>query len=542
VSQAGTRPDVAHEVADGSQAAGPSANESVSAIVDHSDSRRTPVLIVGAGPAGLTAALDLALRGIDVMIIERSPHASSASRAKGIQPRTLEVLDALGVADEVLICGGAFPRWRSYSSGRVAWEKSIYDLLGIGEPVADPAVPFPETWMIPQWRTEQILRGALSRVGVQVEFGSSLAALDVDDAGVTATISGTAGIRRVDASYVVAADGAASTVRKLVGVVFDGVTRDEERYVIADVRTVDLDRRYWHNWADPNNPAARVSICPLPATDTFQFVAPLLPGESTPPLTLATVQRLFDERSDGVVASFSDAPWITVDRTNERLANSFGSGRVFLVGDAAHTVPAAGGQGLNTAVQDAHNLGWKLATVLRGGPESVLDTYEEERRPIAVRLMAGLGTVDEHGETPDIFQLRDNYRRSSLTEDFRPMPGTVRAGDRAPDAPLQLAGSTPSRLFELLRGADLTCIAFGNDAGDACRAVANRWNPTTALRVLDVRRDSPATAETIHGIYDVAEDDQVVVLVRPDGYIGFAANQPIEERLGVYIRRITAQR
>lgn len=517
-------------------------NGSVSSIAAHGDVRHTPVLVVGAGPAGLTAALDLALRGIGVLIIDRSTHASSASRAKGLQPRTLEVFERLGVIDEILISGGAFPRWRGYSSGRVAWEKSIYDLLGIVESVADPAVPFPETWMIPQWRTEQILRDALSRLGVRVEFGSSLTGLDIDDAGVTATISGVVATERVNASYLVAADGAASTVRKLMGVSFDGVTRDDERYVIADVRTADLDRSYWHNWSDSNNPAARVSICPLPATDTFQFVAPVLPGKPTPPLTLTTVQRTFDERSDGVVATFSDAPWITLDRTNERLATSFRNGRVFLVGDAAHTVPAAGGQGLNTAVQDAHNLTWKLAAVLRGGPESLLDTYEEERRPIAARLMEGLGTADAQGETPDIFQLRNNYRGRSLAEDSRRAPGAVQAGDRAPDAPLQLSRTTPSRLFELLGGADMTCIAFGNDAADACHTVANRWNHAAAVHVLDIPRDSPATAEIVHGIYDVAADEQVAFVVRPDGHLGFAANQHIEERLDAYLPRITAQR
>jgi hypothetical protein len=127
----------------------------------------------------------------------------------------------------------------------------------------------------------------------------------------------------VRTSFVVAADGAAGAVRKVLGVSFDGVTRDDERFVIVDVRTADLDREYWHNWSDPNGPATRVSICPLPGTDVFQFVAPLPAADDTPALTPATVQRLFDQRSGGVRARSTDAPWITLDRANERLAGRF---------------------------------------------------------------------------------------------------------------------------------------------------------------------------------------------------------------------------
>jgi 2-polyprenyl-6-methoxyphenol hydroxylase-like FAD-dependent oxidoreductase len=394
----------------------------------HTGSMQPPVLVIGGGPAGVVAALELARRRVGVRVVERSAHPAPGSRAKGLQPRTLEMLEALGVLDEVLASGAPFPRWRSYRAGRLAWEKSIYELLGIGKPVVDPAVPYPETWMIPQWRTEEILRHALSRLGVDVEYGSSLTALDEDDDGVTATIRRDGAEDRIRASYVVAADGASSTARKLLGVSFDGITRDDERFIIADVRTSDLDRTYWHNWSDPADAAARVSICPLPATDTFQFVAPLLPDEDVPALTPATVQRLFDERSDGVVATFNDAPWIILHRTNERLASRFSVGRVFLVGDAAHAVPAAGGQGLNTAVQDSHNLGWKLAAVHRGAPAHLLHSYEEERRPIAARLMTGLETADDSGEKPDIFQLRNNYRGGSLSEETRRVPGAVQAG------------------------------------------------------------------------------------------------------------------
>ncbi len=219
------------------------------------------------------------------------------------------------------------------------------------------------------------------------------------------------------------------------------------------------------------------------------------------------------------------------------VAGRFRVGRVFLVGDAAHTVPAAGGQGMNTAVQDAHDLGRKLAAVLGGAPASLLDTYEDERRPIAARLMAGLDAVDEHGAAPDVLQLRTTYRGGPLSVESRRAPGAVRAGDRAPDAPLQLAGAAPSRLFELMRDTEFTCLAFGDRAARACAGLAGRWPQATGV-VLDVRRDSPATAEIVQGIYGVPEDCAAALLVRPDGHVGLAAEDDIAGRLDAYLARL----
>ena len=182
------------------------------------------VLVVGAGPAGLVTALGLARRDVPVRIVDSAPRPAPGSRAKGLQPRTLEVLEALGVVEEVLAAGGRFPRWRNYRAGRVAWEKSVYELLGRGEPAATADVPYPETWMVPQWRTEEVLRRALARSGVEVEYGRAVTALDAGPDGVTAAVTG---FGPVSAEHVVAADGAASTVRTLLGVPFPGTTRAE---------------------------------------------------------------------------------------------------------------------------------------------------------------------------------------------------------------------------------------------------------------------------------------------------------------------------
>jgi hypothetical protein len=202
-------------------------------------------------------------------------------------------------------------------------------------------------------------------------------------------------------------------------------------------------------------------------------------------------------------------------------------------------VPAAGGQGLNTAVQDSHNLGWKLTMVLRGAPEDLLDTYEEERRPIAARLMSGLEAADDRGEVADIFQLRNNYRGRRLSEETRPDPGIVCAGDRAPDAPLRLPDGPRLRLFEFMRDAELTALAFGDEAVKGCNAVVGRHSPLDAVRVLDVRNGSPLSADAIQTIYGVAHDEEALFVVRPDGHIGLAAENHFAERLGRYLPRLT---
>ncbi|GIF09135.1 FAD-dependent oxidoreductase [Actinoplanes siamensis] len=498
---------------------------------------RDPVLIVGAGPAGLVTALEFTRRDIDVRIIDRSSAPAGGSRAKGIQPRTLEILESLGVVDAVLEAGGPFPRWRSYRAGQVAWEKSIYELLGIEQPAPIPAVPYPETWMIPQWRTQEILTEALAQRGVRVEYGSALTGLDDDGAGVTATVQQAGQPVQIRASYVVAADGAASVTRTLLGVAFDGITRDDERYLTADVRTSDLDRMYWHNWASTDNPAARVSICPLPGTDVFQFVAPLLPGDEIPELTLATIQRLFDERCEPASVTFDEVLWITAHRANERLADRFRQGRVFLVGDAAHTVPAAGGQGMNTAIGDSHNLVWKLAAVLRGAPDHLLDSYELERRLIAARLMNGLGVADENGETPDIFQLRDHYRASPLSVDVRDIRDGVRAGDRAPDGSLTTVEGSSLRLYDITRDTDLTVLAFGGTDARYRDSIAAGMR-VMAIRIIDVDGEFPSSATALRASYGLQDGARALFVIRPDGHIGLAADDTLTERLEEYLRQL----
>lgn len=492
---------------------------------DDNDSRgRIPVLVVGAGPAGLVLALELARRNIGVRVVEKAAGPRLASRAKGLQPRTLEIFDDLGLIEAIREDGGEFPRWRSYDGARLLWEKPIWELLGRGKPVATAPRPYPGTWMIPQWRTEDILRNALADHGVTVEFGVEFLWSEEEAGGVAATVRKDGAEEKIACRYLAGADGARSAVRKALGIDFSGETSASEVYIVADVKADALEPGYWMNWVPGGDAGRRVSLCPLPRSDYFQFVAPLPPDQPVPELSLATLQTLFDERTGRGDILLSDARWIVSHRPNTRLAEDFRDGSVFLVGDAAHSAPTSPGQGLNISIQDAYNLGWKLAATIRGANPDLLNTYEEERRPIAAGVLgiltgeliqAGLPEDEAQARQDwvrgDIFHLDHNYRDSSLSLD-REAPGPVQAGDRAPDGAITGMSGRPVRLFDLLRGTHLLVLNFVSGTNDLASALA----PQPGLRVVVV----PPTAanHAVRRAYG-ATDSPVQFLIRPDGYV-----------------------
>jgi len=485
-----------------------------------------PVLVVGAGPSGLVLALELARRNIQVRIIEAAPGPLLASKAKGLQPRTLEIFDDLGLIDPIQEDGGEFPRWRAYDGPKLLWEKAIWELLGRGKPVATPARPYPATWMIPQWRTEDILRNALLDHGIEVEFGTEFLWSEEGTDGVTATVRIDGREETIECQYLVGADGAKSAVRKALGIAYSGETSADELYIVADVKAGALESGYWMNWAPGGDKSRRLSLCPLPHSDYFQFVAPLSPDEPVPELALETLQGLFDARTGRSDIRLSDARWIIAHRPNTRLADAMRDGRVFLVGDAAHSPPTSPGQGLNISVQDAYNLGWKLAAVVQGADPALLDTYEEERRPIAAGVLGVLAQsliekgvpAEEAAERQrriqdDILHLDHNYRGASLSIDRR-SDSLVQAGDRAPDGPVTGMSGRPVRLFELLRGTHVMVLNFVSGTNDLASALA----PQLGLRVVVI----PPTAanHAIRRAYGVTDSGPTLFLIRPDGYVG----------------------
>jgi 2-polyprenyl-6-methoxyphenol hydroxylase-like FAD-dependent oxidoreductase len=392
----------------------------------------TAALIVGAGPTGLTLALDLARRGISFRLIEEADVPFQGSRGKGIQPRTLEIFDDLGVIDPILAAGGPYPRFRIHLGPLSLLAGS----LGSSR-LPTENVPYPNLWMVPQSRTEAILRERLCALGGRVEFGKALAAFQQGERGIDATFSTGETVR---ADFLVGCDGGHSMVRKALGLKFEGEAIDENRMLVADVEIEGLDRCDWHLW--PFVKGGVIGLCPLPNTLLFQLTAKETIGTDIEgAVRKATGHRI------GRVA------WSSIYQPAARMVGRYRVGRVFLAGDAAHVHPPSGGQGLNTGVQDAYNLGWKLAHVICGGPDSLLDTYESERLPIAAAVL-GLSkrlyqtrSIKRSDETN---QLALHYRTSSLSSGHA--VGGLHPGDRMPD--LWLADG--SRLFEHLRGSHAT--------------------------------------------------------------------------------------
>ena len=393
------------------------------------------VLIAGAGPTGLTLAIDLARRGISCRLIEAAEAPFTGSRGKGIQPRTLEIFEDLGIIEPILAAGGLYPKMRIHL-GPLSMRVGS---LGSSRPPTE-SIPYPNLWMVPQSCTEAILRERLYALGGRVEFNRSIETVKQDEDGVDATFSNGETAR---ADYLVGCDGGRSTVRKTLDLKLEGETIDEKLVLVADVEIDGLDRSDWHIW--PFAKGGAIGLCPLPNTPFFQLTAKTdaIGADLEGVVCKATGQRI--ER----------VAWRSMYQPAVRMVNRYRVGRVLLAGDAAHMHPPAGGQGLNTGVQDAYNLGWKLTHVLRGGPDSLLDSYESERLPIAAAV---LGLSKHLLETRSIKrgdatnQLALHYQSSSLSSGDA--LGNLHPGDRMPD--IRLADG--SRLFEQMRGPHATEI------------------------------------------------------------------------------------
>ncbi|MEV3939089.1 FAD-dependent oxidoreductase [Glycomyces sp. NPDC049804] len=496
------------------------------------------VLIVGAGPAGTTLAIDLTRRGHSVRVIDKGDRAFDGSRAKGLQPRTLEVLEDLGALEAVLDGGSTYPLAGIHLGPlTVPWR-----MMRRSRPT--PEVPYPNTWLIPQSRTDRALHGCLEKLGGRVEFGTALIDFTQDSGHVTANVAGPAGAESVTARYLVGADGGSSLVRKRLGIDFTGSTREEDRIVIVDAVTQGLPRNRWHLW--PRRGGQFTGACPLPDSDLFQWMVRLAPDEE-PVLDEARLNERIRSATGDRRITLTDIRWTSVFRPNIRLAESYGTGRVLIAGDAAHVHPPAGAQGLNTGVQDAYNLGWKLAQVLSGADPALLDTYEAERMPIAAGVLGlsvskyeGIARLDPSSirRGKDEQQLALTYFGGPLAAVDGDRTETLRAGDRMPDAELRHANGERVRLFDLMRGPHFTAIANGRDSARALERLA--WPDAGApLRRLVIGAEGRLAdpARTLNRVHGLGED--TLVLVRPDGYIGHIANDEHLTRIRTAIQPMT---
>ncbi|SON53663.1 Pentachlorophenol 4-monooxygenase [Hartmannibacter diazotrophicus] len=485
------------------------------------------VLICGAGAAGLTLAIDLARRGISFRLIEKMEDPFRGSRGKGIQPRTQEVFEDLGILDRIVSVGGVYPPQRDYRA-----DGSFTDSDVVEHEDPTPAEPYHLPLMVPQFLTEGVMRERLLELGHRPEFGSELVGFEQDANGVSARLNGKHGDETIRVRWLIGADGGRSFVRRALDIGFPGKTLGI-RAIVADVTLSGLSRDVWHRFVE-GDMERQISFCPLAGTDLFQMQGPI-PLEGEVDLSAVGLTALVAERTGRDDIRIQSVSWASAFAMNARLADRYRIGRVFLVGDAAHAHPPTGGQGLNTSVQDAYNLGWKLAAVASGAPDVVLDSYEEERRPVAAAML-GLATkllaAHKRGEMRrgrEVRQLDIGYPESSLAVEEPAQQGLF-AGDRAPDAPVRGAAGQPKRLFELFRGPHWTLIGF--DVDRTC--VSTR--PGLHIHTLGSRGDILDANAHLHAAYALPPSNWV--LVRPDGYVGAIVSSDNADVLERYLERV----
>jgi 2-polyprenyl-6-methoxyphenol hydroxylase-like FAD-dependent oxidoreductase len=466
------------------------------------------VLIAGAGPAGLTLAIELARRGVPHRIVDRRMGPFNGSRGKGLQPRTLEVFEDIGVLDRIFAAGGPYPpTWIHDADGGHEGGP-----ITAGSPTSSEPYAFP--WMIMQSQTEAILRERLGELGGAVEWGVEIIEASQDDV-VRTRLRTPLGETVIESTYLVGADGGRSTVRGLLDIGFPGRSLGV-RAIVADLCMSGLDETYWHRFNE-GEPGRQLLLCPLRGTDLIQLQAPV-PLEGEIETDVSALQAMVLERTGRDDLRIAGVPWVSVYQMSARLADRYCAGRIFLVGDAAHIHPPTGGQGLNTSIQDAYNLGWKLAAVVAGAPSALLESYEDERRPIAegmlglsTRLLAAAsrGGMRRGRETQ---QLDIGYEESPLALEAPFRSEGVRAGQRAPDARLATDHGSVTRLFELMLGAHWTLLAYESPHDAIGAATDVHVHHVGSLHAL--RDEGGSFAAT----YGAQAGDWF--LIRPDGYIG----------------------
>lgn len=333
--------------------------------------RQVEVVIVGAGPTGLTLAVALQEGGRDVVVLDKGVAGANTSRAAVVHARTLEVLEPFDVTRRLRAEGVVVPHFTVRDQNKVLAEIDFASLPS----------DYPYTLMIPQSRTEEILTQRLLELGGHVYRECEVTAVTQDDSGVEVTFHSGAEDTRIRAQYVTGADGMHSAIRTSGGISFSGASYPQS-FLLADVQMS------WPLARDEVQlflaPAGLVVVAPLPH-DRFRIVATMDEAPENP--SGEVVQSLLDDRGTGG-AQITEVVWASRFHVHHRVANRYVAGRVVLAGDAAHVHSPAGGQGMNTGIQDAVELARQLVAALDGTPHKLaLAEYERLRRPVALEVV-----------------------------------------------------------------------------------------------------------------------------------------------------------
>ncbi|KAL1755003.1 FAD binding domain-containing protein [Schizophyllum commune] len=522
---------------------------------------------VGAGPTGSSLALSLLKSGVSVRLIDKLPQPRVGQKGNGIQPRTIEVLNLLGVLDDFWKRSINLKRLRLYEmpgATKVAKEIAL-------EPIVDPTPdkPWPNLRVMGQDRFEALLYEHLAKHGCEVERGTELRSFTQDADKVTAElVKADDSVEHADFEFLVGCDGGHSTVRHGLGLAFLGETLHEKPMMLGDIEVKGLDDAYWHmfdsNMGGAANGETAHTYC-LFRTSEVPGLATVMAGGENASDKLDTRDGIIEHflnltgRKDVEFGELKCASWW---RPNIRMVDSLGEGRVFVAGDAAHTHSPTGAQGMNSSIQDGFNLAWKLALVHKKlASLNLLSTYTSERLPVIAAMLQKTTELynktskafKEHGAAyakasdamwerkSELQQLGVNYRGSDIVLDERnsakdAMPsaygsgaGGLRAGDRAPCAPLR--GEGVQKLFDVLDSMRHTVLVFTADEGkakavvDAVKALPDGVAQTTVIVPQGKALNIPGVkvVEDVEGhayrTYQVGGEPAAFV-VRPDGAIG----------------------
>jgi 2-polyprenyl-6-methoxyphenol hydroxylase-like FAD-dependent oxidoreductase len=514
------------------------------------------VLIVGAGPTGLVAAIDALRHGLSVRIVDQNEQRSPHSKALVLHSRSLEVLDDLGCVEPVLRAGRDF-RALNILEGSRALGRIEFRTLAWND------APYPMWLTIPQSETERCLEERLNALGGKVERQTTLRALREGAAGIDAELLRADGrLESCRAAWLVGCDGARSDVRRSLGVTLEGDSSGEV-FVLADV-AIDSPLVDGEGYNVLSREGVLL-IVPMKLPGQVRLIAhlPRARPEEIPVIDLPMLQQLVDTRT-GLRTKLSSLGWTSTFSPKHFMAKSLRVGRVFLAGDAAHIHSPVGGQGLNTGIQDAYNLMWKIALVHRGlSPTALLDTYQTERHPVGERMIRGVRRAtrgltlraglaqwvrnrlaalllrfsrvrDQMGAPLGMLQLR--YAASLAIADE---PRT-RTGERAPQC-----ASTPE-LTQQLRGPHHTLLLFDGLHSALTQAeveAASELARRFAAEVLHVRKDPVSGKKhlsdpdgAIHRAFGA--EGSLAVWIRPDKYVGFRGDPRSTEPLRSFLQHL----
>jgi 2-polyprenyl-6-methoxyphenol hydroxylase-like FAD-dependent oxidoreductase len=498
------------------------------------------VLIVGAGPTGMTAAIELKRAGVDVRIVDKSDHMARYSQALVVQARTLEQLQRYGIAEEAIARGRRLNEAKFYSEGNLIVDFKLDHIDG----------RYPFALFIPQSETEKLLNGCMESLGARTERGVELLELN-QDPPLRATLRHPDGrTEEITARSVIGCDGAHSTVREKMGVAFEGGGVGLSFFLgDCEVEGPDVpgDELSLHVHQGDVLFMARLSdrvVRLIVATHEQQ-------AADKQEIGIEDLQRAVDRI--GARAKITSAEWLTPFHVNDRQAKHYRIANVFLAGDASHIHSPVGGQGMNTGIQDVANLAWKIAAVARGASDTLLDSYEEERGEVGKALLrfTERGLKLATTSNPVVERVRDvlapllsmldpvqqravgfisetaiEYRSSSIVHDYGG-DGHLRAGDRLPDLPLRSRG----RQATLLDGWTVPrprVFGLNLDQDDI-------QTMRTDLPNADVV--SLATTDLQYEGRRLFGDDGKIFVLRPDGYLGFRSPMGFRVELLKYARQ-----